>query len=141
MDNAVRAYGQLFFTYKDSVKKEVYFRYANALKGIKDFDKGDAIMSEYLGFDQNTPKFMKNVTRNTPNSFKLEPMSKNRTNGDFGIAFYGEKVTFASLRNADAKAYGWNDRPYLDLFMASVNDKGQLVQVEPFPEVINTKKH
>ena len=39
MNNAVRAYGQLFFTYKDSVKKEVYFRYANALKGIKDFDK------------------------------------------------------------------------------------------------------
>ena len=33
MDNAVRAYGQLFFTHKDSVKKEVYFRYANALKG------------------------------------------------------------------------------------------------------------
>ena len=26
MENAVKAYGQLFFTYKDSVKKEVYFR-------------------------------------------------------------------------------------------------------------------
>ena len=53
MTNAVRAYGQLFFTFKDSVKKEVLFRYANALKGISDFDKGDKIMSEYLGFEQN----------------------------------------------------------------------------------------
>ena len=35
MNNAVRAYGQLFFTFKDSVKPEVFFRYANALKGIK----------------------------------------------------------------------------------------------------------
>jgi outer membrane protein OmpA-like peptidoglycan-associated protein len=141
MTNAVRAYGQLFFTYKDSLNKEVFFRYANALKGIKDFEKGDAIMSEYLGFEQNTPKFMKNVTRNTPDSFKLEMMSKNKTNGDFGISFFGDKVTFASLRNAESKAYGWNERPYLDLFSATVNDKGQLEKIEPFPEIINSKNH
>lgn len=141
MTNAVRAYGQLFFTYKDSLNKEVFFRYANALKGTKDFEKGDAIMSEYLGFEQNTPKFMKNVTRNTPDSFKLEMMSKNKTNGDFGISFFGDKVTFASLRNAESKAYGWNERPYLDLFSATVNDKGQLEKIEPFPEIINSKNH
>jgi len=141
MTNAVRAYGQLFFTHKDSVKKDVYFRYANALKGTKDFDKGDVIMTEYLGFEQNTPKFMKNVTRNTPNSFKLEMMSKNKTNGDFGISFFGDKVVFASVRNAVEKAYGWNERPYLDLFSATVDSKGQLNNVVPFSDVINTKKH
>ncbi|UPT69665.1 MAG: OmpA family protein [Flavobacterium sp. JAD_PAG50586_2] len=141
MTNAVRAYGQLFFTFKDSVKKEVFFRYANALKGTKDFDKGDVIMTEYLGFEQNTPKFMKNITRNTPNSFKLQMMSKNKTNGDFGISFYGDQVTFASVRNAVEKSYGWNERPYLDLFSAKVSEQGQLTNVEPFSDVINTKKH
>ncbi len=141
MNNAIRAYGQLFFTFKDSVKKEVFFRYANALKGTKDYEKGDAIMSEYIGFEQNTTQFMKNVTRNTPNSFKLQMMSKNKTNGDFGISFYGDKVVFASARNVEKKAYGWNDRPYLDLFSAFVNSEGQLVKVEPFSDVINSKKH
>jgi hypothetical protein len=141
MNNAICAYGQLFFTYKDSVKKEVFFRYANALKGTKDYEKGDAIMSEYIGFEQNTSQFMKNVTRNTPNSFKLQMMSKNKTNGDFGISFYGDKVVFASARNVEKKAYGWNDRPYLDLFSAFVNSEGQLVKVEPFSDVINSKKH
>jgi peptidoglycan-associated lipoprotein len=141
MSNAVRAYGQLFFTYKDSVKKDVFFRYANALKGTKDFDKGDALMSEYIGYEQNTPKFMKNITRNVPDSYKLQMMSKNRTNGDFGISFYGDKVVFASVRNAEEKSYGWNDRPYLDLFSATVNGQGQLAKVEPFSAVINTKKH
>ena len=141
MNNAVRAYGQLFFTFKDSVNKEVYFRYANALKGISDFNKGDAIMSEYLGFEQNTPKYMKNISRNIPHSFKLEMMSKNKTNGDFGISFYGDKVVFASVRNAKNKFYKWNNRPYLDLFSASVDSKGQLINVEPFPEIINTKNH
>jgi peptidoglycan-associated lipoprotein len=141
MNNAVRAYGQLFFTFKDSVKKEVFFRYANALKGTKDFEKGDALMTEYIGYEQSTTKFMKNVTRNIPNSFKLQMMSKNKTNGDFGISFYGDKVVFASVRNGVENAYGWNDRPYLDLFSAFVNTEGQLVKVEPFSDVINTKKH
>ena len=141
MNNAVRAYGQLYFTYKDSLKPEVLFRYANALKGSNDLNKGDEIMSKYLGFEQNTPKFMKNITRNTPKNFKLQMMTKNKTNGDFGISFYGDKVTFASVRNAKEKAYGWNDRPYLDLFMASVDDKKQLMKIEPFSDIINTKKH
>jgi outer membrane protein OmpA-like peptidoglycan-associated protein len=141
MNNAIRAYGQLFFTFKDIVKKEVFFRYAYALKGTIDYEKGDAIMSEYVGYEQKTPTFMKNVTRNTPNSFKLQMMSKNKTNGDFGISFYGDKVVFASARNAVEKAYGWNDRPYLDLFSAFVNSEGQLVKVEPFSDVINSKKH
>ena len=141
MTNAVRAYNQLFFTFKDSVKNDVYFRYANALKGTKDFDKGDVMMAVYVGFEQNTPKFMKNITRNTPNSYKLQMMSKNKTNGDFGISFYGDKVTFASVRNAEEKSYGWNERPYLDLFSASVDKEGQLTNVEPFSDVINTKKH
>ena len=141
MNNAIRAYGQLFFTYKDSVKPEVYFRYANALKGIKDFDKGDVIMSEFLGFEQNTPKFMKNITRNTPYSFKTEIMTVNKTNGDFGISFYGDKIVFASTRNFETPVYGWNEKPYLDLFSATVSDKGQLEKVEPFPETINTKRH
>ncbi len=141
MLNAVRAYGQLFFMHKDSLKPEVFFRYANALKGTSDFDKGDAIMGEYLGYEQNTLKFMKNITRNSVFTYKLVMMSKNKNNGDFGISFYGDKVAFASLRNANGSDYGWNERPYLDLFSATVNENGQLTNVEPFPEVINTKSH
>jgi peptidoglycan-associated lipoprotein len=141
MLNAVRAYGQLFFMHKDSLKPEVYFRYANALKGTSDFDKGDAIMSEYLGYEQNTPKFMKNITRNSAFTYKLVMMSKNKDNGDFGISFYGDKVVFASLRNGGGNSYGWNERPYLDLFSATVNKDGQLVDVTPFSDEINTKTH
>ncbi|MGG7037034.1 MAG: OmpA family protein [Flavobacterium sp.] len=141
MINAVGAYVQLFSTYSDSLDKEVFFRYANALKGIKDFEKGDLIMGEYLGYEQNTPKFMKNVSRNFPHSFKIEMVSKNNAKGDFGVSFYGDKIAFASMRNAAGKTYGWNEKPYFDLFFASVNEEGQLVDVKPFPAVINSQKH
>jgi outer membrane protein OmpA-like peptidoglycan-associated protein len=68
-------------------------------------------------------------------------MSKNTSNGDFGMSFYGDKVAFASLRNASTKSFGWNEKPYLDLFSADVDSKGLLTNVEPFPKEINTKTH
>ncbi|TBX66330.1 hypothetical protein EZL74_10805 [Flavobacterium silvisoli] len=141
MSNAVRAYKQLFTTFKDSIEKEVYFRFANALKGTKDFEKGDSVMKLYLGYEQNTQRFMKSASRNSVMSYKLEIMSKDKNKGDFGISFYGDKVAFSSTRNAMGKSYGWNEKPYLDLFSATVDDKGQLTNIEPFPDPINTKFH
>src|SRR5690606_41313014 len=47
-------YAGLFTNYKDSLDKEVYFRFAQSLKGIKDYEKGDEIMSEYLGYTVDT---------------------------------------------------------------------------------------
>jgi outer membrane protein OmpA-like peptidoglycan-associated protein len=141
MSNATQAYKKLFTTFKDSIDKEVYFRYANALKGNRELEKGDSIMGIYLGYEQNTQKFMKSASRNSITSYRLETMSKEKNKGDFGISFYGSKVAFSSTRNALGKSYGWNEKPYLDLFSASVDDKGQLVNIEPFPEMINTKYH
>jgi len=141
MSNAVRAYKQLFTTFKDSVQKEVYFRFASALKGNKDLEKGDSVMAIYLGYEQNTQKFMKSASRNSATSYKYEMMSADKNKGDFGISFYGDKVAFSSTRNAIGKSYGWNEKPYLDLFSATVDSKGKLNNIEPFPEVINTKHH
>jgi len=141
MSNATQAYKKLFTTFKDSIDKEVYFRYANALKGNKELEKGDSIMGIYLGYEQNTQKFMKSASRNAETSYRLELMSKEKNKGDFGISFYGSKVAFSSTRNALGKSYGWNEKPYLDLFSASVDDKGQLNNIQPFPDMINTKYH
>ncbi|GEP51333.1 cell envelope biogenesis protein OmpA [Flavobacterium noncentrifugens] len=141
MIDATRVYGKLFLTYKDSLKPEVYFRYAHALLGIADYAKADDYMGQYLKYNVNTVKFIANLNTNVPYNYVIQPMAKNTSNGDFGISFYGDKVAFASLRNGESKAYGWNDRPYLDLFSGEVDSKGQLVKVEPFPKEINTKTH
>ncbi len=140
-DAAVRAYGQLFFSFKDSLDADYSFRYAHALMGTGDYPKADIVMGEYLKFNVNTPKFISNLTNNVPFNYTIQLMAKNTTNGDFGMAFFGDKVAFASLRNAENPIYNWNDRPYLDLFSAVVSDKGLLTRIEPFPESINTKTH
>jgi peptidoglycan-associated lipoprotein len=141
MRDAARAYGQLFATVKDSIDREFYFKYAHALMGTDNYQKGDSIMAIYVKFPVNTPKFIANLKRNLPFDYVIQPMAKNTTNGDFGISFYGDKVAFASLRNAGKQSYGWNDKPFLDIFSAGVSDKGLLTNIEPFPDVINTKTH
>lgn len=141
MKEAVRAYGQLFLTFKDSVKPEYYFRFAHALLGEANYEKADKIMSEYLKYAVSTPKFINNLKTNVPFNYVLQAMSKNTSNGDFGVSIYGDKVAFASVRNANSKSFGWNEKPYLDLFSATVNEKGLLVDIEPFPKEINTKTH
>ncbi len=141
MKEAVRSYGKLFLTFKDSVQPEYYFRYAHALLGEANYEKADQIMGEYLKYNVSTPKFIANLRTNVPFNYVLQPMTKNTSNGDFGMSFYGDKVAFASLRNAGSKSFGWNEKPYLDLFSAAINDKGLLVDIEPFPKEINTKTH
>jgi len=141
MIDATRIYGKLFLTYKDSLKPESYFRYAHSLLGIADYAKADEIMSQYLKYNVNTVKFIANLNTNVPYNYEIQMMAKNVSNGDFGMSFYGDKVAFASLRSAESKPYSWNERPYLDLFSADVNDQGLLVKIEPFPKEINTKTH
>ena len=142
MKEAVRVYGKLFLTFKkDTLNSEYYFRYAHSLLGMADYEKADQIMGEYLKYNVSTQRFINNLKTNVPFNYVVQPISKNTSNGDFGITFYGDKVAFASLRNADSKAFGWNEKPYLDLFSANVSDNGMLTDVEPFPKEINTKTH
>lgn len=141
MKDAVRVYGKLFLTYKDSVSNEYYFKYAHSLLGISDYEKADAIMSEYLKYTVNTSQFITNLDRNVPYDYTIQLMNKNRSNGDFGMSYYGDKVAFASFRNKDKSEFNWNNKPYLDLFSAEVNDKGLLSNINPFPDEINTKTH
>lgn len=139
--DAVRVYGKLFLTFKDSVKPEYYFRYAHALMGIPDYPKADEIMLQYLKYDVSTLKFIANLNSNVPYNYTIHPMSKNTSNGDFGMSFYGGKVAFASLRNGGAKPFNWNEKPYLDLYSAEVDANEQLTHIEPFPKEINSKTH
>ena len=141
MKDAAKAYGNLFATHKDSLDPEFYFKYAHSLMGADDYVKADAIMSEYLKYKVDSQKFIANLKSNLAYDHIIQPMAKNTTNGDFGMSFYGDKVAFASLRNSDKPSYDWNDKPYLDLYSANVNEKGLLTNIEPFPDVINSKTH
>lgn len=134
-------YTGLFTKYKDSLQPELYFRYAQALKGVKDYENADKIMGEYLGYAVNSRKFIENLKKLVPYTYEIKVMSQSARTGDFGISYFGDKVVFASLRNSKNPIYSWNNKPYLDLYKAEVSKDSRLINIKPFSEEINTNTH
>lgn len=137
---AEKPYANLISTYKDSVKPEYYFKYAHVLNAINNTKRADEMMAKYKGYPVNTLKFKEHLNSIVPFNYTVEKLTKNAA-GDFGIAFYGDKIVFASLRNATNPIYKWNQKPYLDLYEANVLADGALENIKPFSKTINTKTH
>ncbi|WP_445737541.1 OmpA family protein [Mariniflexile sp.] len=143
LQKAIKTYRELFVTYGDSIDIEFHFRFAQALKGVKDYKEADAHLSRYYNQRINTPAFIEMVEKTTPHTFKLEQITNDTaTNSDFGMSFYGDdKVAFASTRNTENPSYSWNKLPYLDLYYGNLTANGKLENVMPFSDEINTDSH
>ena len=132
MPQAAMEYSNLLKNYPDSLNPKVHFRYAHALLGIKDYSNADKIMSEYLGDERNTEDFINNLQKIVPYNYEVKEVNTGSKDGDFGLSYLGEHVVFASLRNIENPKYKWNDKPYLDLYKASVSDDKNLENILAF---------
>lgn len=148
MDKAAQWYEKLFGSYGDNVDKAYIFRYAQALKGSKNYEKADQWMAKYemaLAQDslgQKTLEYMAAVDRDAPYIYAPKKADVNTENSDFGTAFYGDKVVFAAASDSvSSKVYKWNKQPYLDLFIANIDQDGNISNPVLFSEEINTKTH
>ncbi|WP_230401618.1 OmpA family protein [Hanstruepera ponticola] len=135
------AYNELFNSYKDSLNKEIYFRYAHTLKGLNQYEEADKILSEYLNYEVNTKAFIEKLSRTVPYDYTIKSVNSGSSAGDFGVSYLGNEVVFASLRNSKSPSYKWNEKPYLDLYKASVSNDISFDNVIPFSEEINTDTH
>ncbi len=142
LQKAIKTYRELFVEYGDSIDVEYHFRYAQSLKGVKDYKEADVHLSRYYNKRINTNEFIKTTKKTTPHNFELKQIVNENSKSDFGLSFYGEnKVAFASARNDENPAYSWNDLPYLDLYNATYSEDNALKDIVPFSEAINTSTH
>ncbi len=142
MDKAVKAYENLISQFGPIQNREQQFRYGQALKGVGNYKSADDVLGNYFGQSMSTIDFIDKINKNTPHVFDLKKFKSESTYNDFGISFYGnDKVTFASDRNQERPIYSWNNKPYLDLYSATLSESGEFQNVTPFPSEINTKTH
>jgi len=142
LQKAIKTYRELFVTYGDSIDIELHFRYAQALKGVKNYKEADVHLSRYYNKRTNTQAFIEKTEKTTPHTFNLKEIENKGSNSDFGLSFYGDdKVVFASARNNENPSYAWNDLPYLDLYNATLTDNNTLENITPFSDAINSESH
>ncbi|WP_372769499.1 OmpA family protein [Lutibacter sp.] len=146
MNQAELWYKTLLESYEANVDSNYLFRYSQTLKGVKKFKEADKWFQKYQEKEQLKPAekpetltFFEALNKDTKKPYVVTKVSINSKFSDFGPAFFGEKVIFASARN-NGKLYDWNNQPYLDLYQADVNNV-DLTNAIPFSKTINTKMH
>ncbi|WP_396602296.1 OmpA family protein [Algibacter sp. R77976] len=142
LQKAIKTYRELFVEYGDSIDINYHFRFAQALKGVKEYKEADKHLRRYYNKPFNTLAFIEQTDKTTPHTFNLKQIENKNSSSDFGLSFYGEdKVAFASARNSENPAYSWNELPYLDLYNATLTSQNVLEDIQPFSDAINTSTH
>ena len=143
-------YDQLLQEGKYKVKPEYYYRYAQALKSMGNYDKADKMMAKFVEltnandtraalFEEN--KDYQTVIKNNSGRFQLNNASINTENSEYGTALYGDKIVFAGATDARKAKHGvsqWTGESFYDLYEAEHFDQ-KLGSRKPFSSSINTQ--
>jgi peptidoglycan-associated lipoprotein len=141
MEEASKWYGVLFSEYENTTTSAYVFRYTQALKGKKKYAEADKLFEKYNeGIKVNTLGLFEALNASIERPYIIHTVSENTNGSDFGTSFYGDKIVFASTRSI-GEAYDWNDQPYLDLYIAEVDNQDNLTNVSSLSNTINTKVH
>lgn len=142
-DNAAKWYQRLINEYPSEAEANYYYRAAQSLKSLGQTELADGLMKTYIqkGGD---PKIIKaSNTSFLEYEVELQKVSVNTEYSDFGAAFYGNKLVFASAtkRSEGDKIHEWNEQPFLDLFVADMDENGMLSNATPLDGEVNTPFH
>lgn len=142
MASASEVYGQLFKQYKAEEIDPLYLeRYAETLKATQKYSMYDELMKKSSGSDEAIKQVLANLDENLKYTFKTEVLKYDLEGSNFGANYFGEdKIIFATTSNKERPIYSWNNKPYLDLMVATSKD-GALSDFELLPDAINSKTH
>ena len=128
---------------------EVYYRYAQMLKGEGRYEDSNAQMKKFAAkapSDQRAMIFMKDPNylpklRSQAKRFDATPLSINSDKSEFGAVMTNDNILyFTSARNMSRKTYGWNEQPFLDMYQSVYNADGTFAEPTLVSE-INTQWH
>ena len=147
MKEASKWYKMLIKMYEDTVDSNYFYRYAEALKGVQNFEEADKWLQKYkekenitVSDETSTLSFFDNLNLTIKRPYIVHNVNINSEGSDFGLVKLGDKVVFSSTRN-EGKLYDWNKQPYLDLFEGTIDDEGKISNIVPFSKIVNTKMH
>ncbi|WP_281633128.1 OmpA family protein [Flavobacterium luteolum] len=143
--NAVKWYGELF-SMPDAKEGEYYYRYAQSLKAVQNYAKADEMLQEFYKNDSQDKRALmaseeKNyleVIKKNSGRYTIADAGINSSRSDYGSAFYGQNIVFASARrkgqlNPSSGEY------CTDLYISALKSDGSIERPAKFGGKINTK--
>lgn len=149
LPNAAKWYGELYSLSPD-LTPEYYYRYAQSLKGIKEYNTADQMMAKFsqINADDRRAKlaleqkdYLELIKKNS-GRYAIEDSGINTKYSDFGSSFLGEKIVFSSGRPS-GKVYekkdSWTGEGFTNIYVANKSENGALSSAERFSGNINSK--
>ncbi|BAO76677.1 OmpA family protein [Winogradskyella sp. PG-2] len=141
MKQASNSYLKVANTNDTLFTDQIRFKLAQSLYGSKNAKLADSIMGLLKNESLNTEKFIEILEDGVPYIYDVKKIKSGSISGDFGVGFFGDSITFSSVRAESKNLYSWNGQPYLDLYKGQITKEGDLIGVEILPKTINTKQH
>ncbi len=136
-----------------TLKVEDIYHYAFVLLENKKYDEAQKWM---LKFNQLAPNDSRGIEfnekidllselQNNKHEVKISNLLFNDENEDFCPVFYdSNKVIFVSSRESHLtvkRNWNWNGLPFLDLYVATINNLNEFINITPFSDELNGKYH
>ncbi len=128
-----------------------YYYYAEALKANSRYEQAERWMDKYLVAANTTGSKRSNISDFARkfaydiDRYAISTVSANTKYSDFAPAWLGDsKLVFASSRKETVglqRKAGYNDQPFLDLYMADIMPSGDISSVQSMGGDINSKFH
>ena len=151
LDNAAKWYGELF-SFTQDVAPEYYYRYAQSLKAVKDYQKADEMLAKFNQKSGNDLRaklaasqkdYLAQIKKNS-GRYTIENAGINSKYSDYGSAFYNNKVVFASARDTGGlghRKHAWTGESFTNLYSADMVSEGALSTPARFGNNLNSRFH
>jgi outer membrane protein OmpA-like peptidoglycan-associated protein/tetratricopeptide (TPR) repeat protein len=146
--NAERYYYQALEN-NPAPNSEMIYKYSQMLKANGKYALSNEWMGRFANMrpsDQRAMAFKENPNYipkilERGKKFRVENLNFNSKYSDFGGTLKDGKLYITSARDVTGQNYGWNEEPYLDIFVTSKNSEGVYAEPEQVKGKINTSYH
>ncbi len=148
---AAETYKKLIDGYAQDAGAEHYFRYAQSLKSLGDYDGSNEVMAKFTELTssdiravafKNDKDYMAEIKRNS-GRYDVGPFEYNSPYSEFAPSFYKEGLIFSSDRDTGNLAkyrHTWNSKDFLDLYKVNADSVSSNIVVK-LGNQVNTRLH
>lgn len=150
-EDAAKTYKRLVDEYAEETGPEYYFRYAQTLKTLEDYEASNAVMAEFLEATSDDVRatafkdeknYLSDIKKNS-GRYNMSPFQYNSPYSDFAPSYYKEGLLFSSDRDTGNFAryrHTWNSKDFLDLYKVNADSmsKGSVTKLG---DRVNTRLH
>ncbi|MBU2973753.1 OmpA family protein [Zobellia sp. B3R18] len=150
-EDASKTYKRLVDEYPGEIGPEYYFRYAQTLKTLEEYDASKEVMGKFLEATSDDGRataykdekdYLNDIKRNS-GRYNVSPFQYNSPYSEFAPSFYKEGLIFSSDRDTGNFAryrHTWNSKDFLDLYKVNADSISQGTVIK-FGDHVNTRLH